>query len=536
MMSKSSSNHDTNTQPSDQPPDTSGGEVNRDSDGSWWDSVLQKAKKNKWWLHVLAYVILIGAIILYGFPLLNDIFKQYQPSLSEIVISILGVIFFGILLSCIVLFTTPLPGFDNKTGDDAEDQQKRGVDAESFVRLKRYWMILAYTFMIFSLVTAVLPFTLDLTLDPDDSRYNEQVNSTLDRPITIFQGCVLDNSGAPNALSCSTGGDENPPMLSWVVHIGGHLTAFNNTDNYIAKNDENRQELARLEKILEKKNTAKKSAKNYHEKVSGEWQQLNKSPEDNNDRTAGKLKLEKAESDLKKAKLEVVNTRREIDNIERFIQGNAGYGVSGGLVVPFYLIVLSMIGAAISLTRRIPEYQKQAVPGYVGTKTAPYLSPPMLREYLVFQIIQFVSAPFLAAVAYFVMEPSTTQATVGLAFAAGFTSETVLLWVRGMVEKMQPESAPEVLTGSVVGSIPEMKSKTASDVEKELSISIVGRPDLPAVFTGGGQFVIKGVPIGTWALEVVKRDVAGTKMQTIYQRITVEADKPVPVLIDFGVP
>lgn len=510
-MSKISSNNDTNIQPSEQSPDTSGGEKNRDSDNSRWDSVLQKAKKNKCWLHVIAYVILIAAIILYGFPLLDDVFKKIQLPSSDTTISILGVIFVGILLSCIVLFTTPLPGFDYKTGDDAEEQQKRCDSADSFVRLKRYWMILAYTFMIFSLVIAVLPFTWDFARDPGEDGYNKQVSNTLDRPITIFRGCVLDNSDESNALSCNLDGKENPPVLSWVLHIGGHLTAFNTAGNY----EEIRQELASLKKVLEKKEAAVKNA------------QLSKGTDNENDKTAGKL--EKAESDL-------IQVRREIESLEQSLQGNAGYGVRGGLVVPFYLIVLSMIGAAISLTRRIPEYQKQAVPGYVGTRTAPYLSPPMLREYLIFQIIQFVSAPFLAAVAYFVMEPGTTQAIVGLAFAAGFASETVLIWVRGVVEKIKPESAPEVRAGSVVGSIPDMKSKTASDVEKELSISIVGRPDLPAVFTGSGQFVIKGVPIGAWALEVVKRDMSGTKMQTIYQRIAVEADKPVPVLIDFGVP
>ena len=349
-MSKSSSNNDTSTQPSDQSPDTSGGEGNRDSDSSRQDSVLQKAKKNKWRLLVLAFVLLIGVITLYGFPLLNDVFKKCQFTSSDIVISILGIIFFGILLSCIVLFTTPLPGFDYKRGYDAEDEQKRCDNDESYVRLKRYWMILAYTFMIFSLVIAVLPFTLDFALDPGDPCYNKQVNNTLDRPITIFQGCVLDYGDAPNALRCFPDDDDNLPNLSWVLHIGGHLTAFNTTDKYT-------------------------------------------------------------------------------------VNGNASYGVRGGLVVPFYLIVISMIGAAISLTRRIPEYQKQAVPGYVGTKTAPYLSPPMLRENLVFQIIQFVSAPFLAAIVYFVMEPSTTPVIVGLAFAAGFTSEKVLIWVRGWWEK-----------------------------------------------------------------------------------------------------
>ncbi len=527
-MAKSSSNHDTNTQPIDQSPDTSAGEGNRDSDNSLWHSVLQKAKKNKCLLHFLAYVILIAAIILYGFPLLNDGFKINQLSSSDIAILALGFILFGILVSSIELFTTPLPGFDYKTGDDAQEQQKHCDNAESFDQLKRCWMILAYTFMVFSLVIAVLPFTFDFTLDPYDDKYYEQVNNTLDRPITIFRGCVLDNSDAPNALSCFPDSKENLqddkenlPNLSWVLHIGGHLTAFSTTDkNY----EENRHEFAKLETILKEKEAAVKSA------------QLSNSPENGNDKTAGKLKLEKAELDLKQTKREIANTQREIDNLNRFLQGNAGYGVRGGLVVPFYLIVLSMIGAAISLTRRIPEYQKQAVPGYVGTGTAPYLSPPMLREYLVFQIIQFVSAPFLAAVAYFVMEPSTTQAIVGLAFAAGFASETVLLWVRGLVEKMQPENVPEVHTGSVVGLVSDMKSTTGSKLEKEPSISIVGRPDLPAVFTGGGQFVIKGVPIGTWALEVIKRDAAGSKMQTIFQRIAVEADKPSTVLIDFAVP
>jgi len=111
-----------------------------------------------------------------------------------------------------------------------------------------------------------------------------------------------------------------------------------------------------------------------------------------------------------------------------------------------------------------------------------------------------------------------------------------LLWVRGVVDKMKPESAPDVRAGSVVGSIPDMKSKTATDIEKELSISIVGRRDLLAVFADGGQFVIESVPSGTWALEVIRRDATGTVLETIYKRITVEADKAVPVLIDFSAP
>jgi hypothetical protein len=106
--------------------------------------------------------------------------------------------------------------------------------------------------------------------------------------------------------------------------------------------------------------------------------------------------------------------------------------------VPVYLVILALFGGAISLTRRVPEYQKQAARGYVEVENAPKLEPYRLREYLIFQIVQFISAPLLAVVAYYVIEPATMAATVALGFAAGFASESILLIIRAAVDKIQP--------------------------------------------------------------------------------------------------
>lgn len=170
----------------------------------------------------------------------------------------------------------------------------------------------------------------------------------------------------------------------------------------------------------------------------------------------------------------------------------------------------------------------------MGTPDAPYLTPPMLREYLVFQIVQFISAPFIAAVAYYVLEPTTTSATVGLAFAAGFASETVLLWVRAMVDKIKPDAHVEQETCSLVGSLTGQSGASAVVIEKAYGISIVGLPCQPPVFFDGGQFVINGVPKGACALEVIRLESSGTELRTICQRVMIDAGKPTPVIIDLA--
>ena len=39
------------------------------------------------------------------------------------------------------------------------------------------------------------------------------------------------------------------------------------------------------------------------------------------------------------------------------LSDTAGREINGGLVVPLYVVVLALFGGAISMTRRVPEYQ-----------------------------------------------------------------------------------------------------------------------------------------------------------------------------------
>lgn len=107
--------------------------------------------------------------------------------------------------------------------------------------------------------------------------------------------------------------------------------------------------------------------------------------------------------------------------------------IQGGLIVPLYVIVLALMGAAVSMTRRVPEYQRRMSPG-----DPEFLSWDQAREGLVFQIMQVASAPMIAITIYYIVDPGSRATTIVLGFASGFSSETVLLVIRAMLEKIKP--------------------------------------------------------------------------------------------------
>lgn len=111
--------------------------------------------------------------------------------------------------------------------------------------------------------------------------------------------------------------------------------------------------------------------------------------------------------------------------------------IRGGLVVPLYFVVLSLMGAAVSMTRRVPEYQGRLALPKTSQKS---ITPEEAREYLVFQIMQVVSAPLIAITAYYLVVPGFRATSVALGFASGFTSETILLVIRALAEKMEPKT------------------------------------------------------------------------------------------------
>jgi len=174
-----------------------------------------------------------------------------------------------------------------------------------------------------------------------------------------------------------------------------------------------------------------------------------------------------------------------------------GAQVRVGLVVPFYVIVLAVVGGAVSMTRRVPEYQKRVCRWYEECTQAaiyegdvpvePYriinsercapdrmrcgtsrgniqgpLSPSCVRDCLVFQMMQVAAAPFIAVVAYYALSPRSVTVTVLLAFLSGFTSETILYLLRAAANRLTP--APEG-KATEVGDNAEETGKRPQDLE-----------------------------------------------------------------------
>lgn len=111
-----------------------------------------------------------------------------------------------------------------------------------------------------------------------------------------------------------------------------------------------------------------------------------------------------------------------------------GTQLTGGLVVPVYFLIVSLFGALISLTRRVPEYHRRVGPNCISP-----LSREEAREYMIFQLMQVLSAPLIATAAYYLIDPGSRATSVAVAFISGFSSETILLWIRNIVTKLEPE-------------------------------------------------------------------------------------------------
>lgn len=124
--------------------------------------------------------------------------------------------------------------------------------------------------------------------------------------------------------------------------------------------------------------------------------------------------------------------------------------VSGGVVVPLSFVIIALVGGAISLSRQVPEIQRlsetydyesppsgRSAGRYIVPRVVnPVLSAADVRQKLVFLIVQFISAPLLAAIAYQVIEPESAATSAALAFMCGFGSQAVLEWVRTIGESI----------------------------------------------------------------------------------------------------
>jgi hypothetical protein len=140
--------------------------------------------------------------------------------------------------------------------------------------------------------------------------------------------------------------------------------------------------------------------------------------------------------------------------------------ITGGLVVPLYVIVLALFGGAISMTRRVPEYQRRAL------DSRDPLTNAEAREYLVFQIMQVITAPLIAVTAYYIFRPAAPLESVLLGFASGFASEPILVMIRALVDKLRPAmqaSQPSTISVTVTPSSATVSAKKTQQFTAKVS-------------------------------------------------------------------
>ncbi len=210
----------------------------------------------------------------------------------------------------------------------------------------------------------------------------------------------------------------------------------------------------------------------------------------------GSVEIKPNKTDKKSAPAGTVDSPKSLSENLRptldFVQ------IRGGLVVPLYFIALSLMGAAVSLARRVPEIQRQSEHDYVGTPNEPKLLPGDVRERLAFQIMQFISAPLIAVTAYHAVAPDTKIASVALGFTAGFASESILLMIRGVVDGIKPRAVtPQPAKGAASGVIVD---KSHQPVAKA-AVTVIGQPALKAESDDHGLFVINSVPVGEQVID-----------------------------------
>ena len=160
------------------------------------------------------------------------------------------------------------------------------------------------------------------------------------------------------------------------------------------------------------------------------------------------------------------------------------YAVRGGLPVPVYFIVLALIGGAISLAKNVPVIHKRSDESWQGTPTEPRLAPGEVRELLLFQVLQFVSAPLLAVAAYHTIKPDSFGTTVALGFLVGFASDQILASIRGMIKSQQLGGATQApLTGSLKGTVTQGDKPVVNATVALLSTTLAAKTDEKGGFT-----------------------------------------------------
>lgn len=147
-----------------------------------------------------------------------------------------------------------------------------------------------------------------------------------------------------------------------------------------------------------------------------------------------------------------------------------GYpSVQGGLAVPFYVLILAMLGAGINMTKKVPDIQKrhdmEALPHDSQSMVSAALKAPVtglassgprteagaiafsgIRKDLIDTYMGLISAPFLAIAVYYLLQIIATNIAepvlVLVAFATGFISDSIVTAITQLASEMISKRPP----------------------------------------------------------------------------------------------
>jgi len=360
---------------------------------------------------------------------------------------------------------------------------------EKFEQMVAY----CYVFPFICLGGTVLPFFAfpDVLPYPPDERY----------PIGIVLGCSqpparpANTQVVPYGILCNNSADQ------WLINIGGRATnAARYKSAHDLKSSRTVGEAGSTPEALNSQNPqtgpaaaptatntlqptgaqdgtapanlqsreAVVAAKSQTDALTGPKPQPNPATSPNTDKTAGAA---------------LADTSTGEDTTER-----AKYVIEG-LVVPLYFVILSIFGGFVSMLRRVPEYQDRVT---LTPNASNYMTLERAREKLVFESIQLLSAPMIAITACYLFDPSSRSSSIALAFFAGFSSETVLLYVRAIAEKLRPSNARELadLGVTVTPTSIDFKNQGVSSSSAPQSVTITNRSAgaLKGTITIAGDF------------------------------------------------
>lgn len=375
-----------------------------------------------------------------------------------------------VIFMCIIfvkIYTEPIQAV---FAEDDQETRKEIEEARSQQRNK--WMIFAYSFMLLSLLLTISPFINSFFDSGQETDVNNQskanagdkkpyINTIRERPIAVFIGCANDSKAAN--LRC----DEAEASKSATQSGEGvNIAKTKSGDN---------------------------SNKEQSEAVKIET-----------------AKAETAKTEVTKTGLGyawVINIGGHIEKCSQDSESMYGKSVTcevkDGLLIPLYFIIMALMGGSISLTRRLPELQKQAGSEHIATEQQPKLSQYEFREYLIFHMVQFISAPFLAILAYYLIEPGSTANAVVLAFTAGFASETILLMVRSVANKITPQISEVPQYGAIAGIVKIDPDDAKDGNRKAIEVFLTELPhQAHAVADSDGFYTLNGVPVGEHSLSV----------------------------------